>query len=34
MYIWGCDIKPYVEIGTITQDDYEEITGEEYIANE
>ena len=30
MYAWGCDIKPYVEIGAISKEQYKEITGEEY----
>lgn len=31
MYSWGCDIKSYVEFGSITVDEYKEITGEDYI---
>lgn len=31
MYAWGCDIKPYVEIGTISKEQYKEITGEDYL---
>ena len=30
MFAWGCDIQGYVEIGTITADQYKEITGEDY----
>jgi uncharacterized XkdX family phage protein len=30
MNAWGCDIRAYVEIGTITEDQYKEITGEDY----
>jgi len=32
MYIWGCDIKQYVVLNTITADDYKAITGESYVA--
>ena len=30
MFAWGCDIRGYVEIGTITADQYKDITGEDY----
>lgn len=30
MHAWGCDIRGYVEIGTINKEQYKEITGEDY----
>lgn len=32
MYSWGCDIKQYVVLNTITADQYKEITGTDYTA--
>lgn len=29
---WGCDIKSYVVYGTITADQYKELTGTDYVA--
>lgn len=32
MFDWGCDIKQYVVLNTITADQYKEITGTDYTA--
>lgn len=32
MSAWGCDIKPYVVIGSITVDQFKQITGQDYVA--
>ncbi|MCI1913220.1 MAG: XkdX family protein [Schleiferilactobacillus perolens] len=32
MYSWGCPIEGYVTAGAITVDEYQEITGKEYVA--
>lgn len=32
MHDWGCDIKQYVVLNTITADQYKEITGTDYTA--
>lgn len=32
MAAWGCDIKQYVVFGSITSDEYKEITGKDYVA--
>jgi len=32
MYNWGCDIKQYVVLNSITADEYKAITGESYVA--
>ena len=32
MYSWGCDIKQYVVLNTITADQYKEITRTDYAA--
>lgn len=32
MFDWGCDIKQYVVLNTITADQYKEITGTDYAA--
>jgi hypothetical protein len=32
MYSWGCPIEGYVTAGAITADEYQEITGKEYVA--
>lgn len=29
-YSWGCDIKQYVVLGTISEDEFKEITGTNY----
>lgn len=34
MFNARCDIAPYVAIGTITADDYKQITGNDYAAGE
>lgn len=33
MYAWGCPIEGYVEAGTITPDEYKQITGNDYKSN-
>ncbi len=32
VYAWGCDIKPYVGYGSITPEQYKELTGTDYTA--